>query len=106
MVSVIDTGVASAFNTLATAPANTAYRGIDFAPTGGSVPSCYANCDASTSPPCLNVNDFTCFLNSYSAGAAYANCDASTLAPVLNVNDFTCFLNKYSAGCTNPCTAP
>ena len=29
----------------------------------------------------------------------YANCDASTLTPVLNVNDFTCFLNRYAAGC-------
>jgi hypothetical protein len=106
IVRVTDSGASSAFSILATSPANTQYRGIDFAPAGGSVPSCYANCDASTSPPCLNVNDFTCFLNSYSAGAAYANCDASTLAPVLNVNDFTCFLNKYSAGCTNPCTAP
>jgi hypothetical protein len=29
----------------------------------------------------------------------YANCDASTIAPVLNVNDFVCFLNRFAAGC-------
>jgi hypothetical protein len=60
---------------------------------------CYSNCDASTAPPLLNVNDFTCFLNKYAAQDPYANCDQSTTAPILNVNDFTCFLNKYAAGC-------
>jgi hypothetical protein len=60
---------------------------------------CYANCDASTLAPVLNVLDFNCFLNRFSAGAAYANCDASTLAPVLNVLDFNCFLNRFSQGC-------
>ena len=29
---------------------------------------CYTNCDASTNPPILNVNDFTCFLNAYAVG--------------------------------------
>jgi spore coat protein A len=61
--------------------------------------TCYANCDASTIPPILNVNDFTCFANSFAAGNPYANCDGSTAVPVLNVNDFTCFLNKFAAGC-------
>jgi len=61
--------------------------------------ACYANCDGSTVVPILNVNDFTCFLNKYSAGDSYANCDGSTVVPILNVNDFTCFLNQYSAGC-------
>ena len=64
----------------------------------GSTP-CYANCDASTLSPVLNVNDFSCFLNRYAAGNPAANCDGSTIAPVLNVNDFTCFINKYAAGC-------
>jgi len=63
-------------------------------------PSCYANCDGSSIPPILNVSDFTCFLNRYSAGDSYANCDGSTVPPVLNVSDFTCFLNAYSAGCS------
>jgi hypothetical protein len=67
---------------------------------------CYANCDASTLAPCLNVNDFLCFNNLYAAGSSSANCDQSTLTPILNVNDFLCFNNRYAAGCTNPCAAP
>src|SRR5678815_1579631 len=65
----------------------------------GPISLCYPNCDASTSPPILNVNDFTCFLNAFAAGNTYANCDQSTAPPVLNVNDFTCFLNVFAAGC-------
>jgi hypothetical protein len=60
---------------------------------------CYANCDGSTTPPVLNVLDFTCFLQKFAAGDAYANCDASTTPPTLNVLDFTCFLQKFAAGC-------
>ena len=62
--------------------------------------TCYANCDGSTTPPILNVLDFTCFLNKFAAGATYANCDASTTPPVLNVLDFACFLNRFAAGCS------
>ncbi len=65
----------------------------------GTPQMCYANCDSSTVPPILNVNDFQCFLNQFAAGNAYANCDGSSTAPVLNVNDFQCFLNKYAQGC-------
>jgi hypothetical protein len=61
--------------------------------------ACYANCDGSTAAPILNVLDFNCFLNKFSAGDPYANCDGSTAAPILNVLDFNCFLNKFSAGC-------
>jgi hypothetical protein len=60
---------------------------------------CYANCDLSTTPPILNVLDFTCYLNKFTAGHPYANCDMSTTAPALNVLDFTCFLNKFTTGC-------
>jgi methionine-rich copper-binding protein CopC len=69
---------------------------------------CYANCDGSTTPPVLNVEDFACFINEF-AGAQglphqqqvlhYANCDGSTTAPVLNVEDFACFINEFAAGC-------
>jgi hypothetical protein len=62
--------------------------------------ACYANCDASTATPVLNVADFTCFLQRFAAGDAYANCDGSTAIPVLNVADFTCFLQRFAAGCT------
>jgi hypothetical protein len=64
-----------------------------------SLAACYANCDGSTVPPVLNVLDFNCFLNRFSAGNSYANCDGSTQPPILNVLDFNCFLNRFSAGC-------
>ncbi len=60
---------------------------------------CYANCDASSTPPVLNVLDFVCFLNRFASGNSYANCDQSTTPPVLNVNDFNCFINRFVAGC-------
>lgn len=63
---------------------------------------CYANCDASTVTPVLNVNDFTCFLNYFAAGDLRANCDGSSTPPVLNVLDFACFVNAYPAGCGFP----
>ncbi|MBL9031661.1 MAG: proprotein convertase P-domain-containing protein [Phycisphaerae bacterium] len=84
---------------------------LEFATLSGGPLPCRANCDASTVPPVLNVNDFQCFLNSFNASlalpvaqqiTAYANCDASTTSPVLNVNDFACFINLFSAGCTAP----
>jgi outer membrane protein assembly factor BamB len=62
-------------------------------------PPCYANCDASTTTPVLNVADFTCFLQGFASGDPRANCDRSTVAPVLNVADFTCFLSRFAAGC-------
>jgi hypothetical protein len=64
-----------------------------------TVQFCYANCDCSTASPQLNVLDFNCFLNRFTAGATYANCDQSTSAPVLNVLDFNCFLNRFGVGC-------
>ena len=56
---------------------------------------CYANCDQSTSPPILNVNDFICFLNRFNLGDPSANCDES---PHLDINDFVCFMNRYGRG--------
>jgi hypothetical protein len=61
--------------------------------------TCYANCDGSTTPPVLNVNDFVCFQSRFAAGDSYANCDGSTAPPVLNVNDFVCFQTRFAAGC-------
>ena len=62
-------------------------------------PLCYANCDASTTAPMLNVADFTCFLQRFAGGDPRANCDHSTASPVLNVADFSCFLSRFAAGC-------
>ena len=61
--------------------------------------SCYANCDGSTAPPILNINDFVCFQSHFAAGDSYANCDQSTSPPVLNINDFICFQSQFAAGC-------
>jgi uncharacterized membrane protein len=61
---------------------------------------CYANCDASATPPLLNANDFVCFLNSFVAQQPYANCDGSTTQPTLTANDFQCFVISYATGCT------
>jgi trimeric autotransporter adhesin len=69
---------------------------------------CYPNCDASTTSPILNVEDFTCFITEFASALAlppqqqldhYANCDQSTTPPVLNVQDFTCFINRFAQGC-------
>jgi hypothetical protein len=65
-------------------------------------PGCYANCDASTAVPFLNINDFICFQSRFAAGETAANCDGSTLAPVLNINDFICFQSRFAAGCSAP----
>jgi hypothetical protein len=71
-------------------------------------PPCYPNCDTSSVPPILNVEDFTCFINEFASALAlpptqqldhYANCDRSTTPPVLNVNDFACFINAFAQGC-------
>ena len=64
-----------------------------------TAPTCYANCDGSTTTPVLTANDFQCFLNAFAAGSSYANCDGSTTTPVLTANDFQCFLNAFAAGC-------
>lgn len=59
----------------------------------GDLPTCFADCDGSSS---LSPADFTCFLGKYRAGDTTADCDASGgLSPA----DFTCFLSKYRAGC-------
>jgi hypothetical protein len=60
---------------------------------------CYPNCDQSTTPPILNIADFTCFLIKFAAQDPYANCDHSSAPPMFNVADFSCFLTKFAAGC-------
>jgi hypothetical protein len=79
---------------------NTGWINLDTAAEGQYVGFCYPNCDGSTAPPILNINDFQCFLNAFAAGDLYANCDGSTVDPVLNVNDFQCFINQFAAGCS------
>jgi len=86
------------------APSPPAAFEVDFI-DGGNRPArirvggCYANCDGSTTPPVLNVNDFVCFAAAMAAGDLYANCDGSTVQPMLSVNDFVCFQARFAAGC-------
>jgi hypothetical protein len=66
---------------------------------GGGGPACYANCDASTTQPILNVLDFICFQSQFAQATSYANCDNSTTPPILNVLDFICFQGRFAQGC-------
>jgi hypothetical protein len=107
-------GISGTFSSIvppAGSPAGLSFEAV-YTPTSVIVQvassTCYANCDGSTTPPVLNVDDFTCFINQYAAAQGlphaqqvthYANCDGSTIAPVLNVDDFTCFINAFAAGC-------
>jgi hypothetical protein len=102
-VANLHDGMGSNYN-LANFSTSSALLRID-ASAGGP---CYANCDGSTVPPVLNVEDFTCFINEFASAQGlpheqqvlhYANCDQSTTAPVLNVEDFTCFINQFAQGC-------
>jgi hypothetical protein len=61
--------------------------------------ACYPNCDGSTTPPALTINDFICFQARFAAGDPYANCDGSTTNPTLTINDFICFQQAFAAGC-------
>jgi len=40
-----------------------------------------------------------CFQAAFAAGDPYANCDGSTSPPTLTVNDFVCFQAAFAAGC-------
>jgi probable HAF family extracellular repeat protein len=75
------------------------FNGADRAFLVRGYSACYANCDASTTAPMLNIADFTCFFQKFATGDSYANCDGSTAAPRLNVVDFTCYLQKFAQGC-------
>jgi hypothetical protein len=82
-------------------PTDAAFSLVVSGATPATAAACYANCDRSTTAPCLNVLDFTCFLNKFAAGDPTANCDQSTSPPVLNAVDFMCFLNAFAAGCSS-----
>jgi trimeric autotransporter adhesin len=58
--------------------------------------ACYANCDGSTQPPVLNIDDFVCFQTFFAIGDPYADCDASGM---LNIDDFICFQTAFAIGC-------
>jgi hypothetical protein len=45
-----------------------------------------------------DVADFVAFQDLFNRGHMAANCDGSITPPVLNFNDFTCFLQTFAAG--------
>ncbi len=62
--------------------------------------SCYPDCDQSTGPGVLDIFDFLCFGNRFTAGDPYAcDCDTSTGPGICDIFDFLCFGNAFSAGC-------
>ena len=61
---------------------------------------CYADCDPSTGVGVLDIFDFLCFGNRFSASEPYAcDCDTSTGPGVCDIFDFLCYGNAFSAGC-------
>ncbi|MFN0131970.1 MAG: hypothetical protein ACKVW3_05500 [Phycisphaerales bacterium] len=101
---------------LVTLPADEALWGLTNSNSNwfhAGLSGCFGNCDRSTTPPVLNVNDFMCFGNEFAALSALdptpsnlllqinsrANCDGSTNVPVLTSNDFLCFNQAYVDGC-------
>ncbi len=65
-----------------------------------STPSCYPDCDTSTGMGVLDIFDFLCFGNRFSAGDPYAcDCDTSTGPGVCDIFDFLCFGNEFNNGC-------
>ena len=61
---------------------------------------CYADCDTTTGAGVLDIFDFLCFGNRFSAGDPYAcDCDTSTGNGVCDIFDFLCFGNAFNAGC-------
>ncbi len=107
LVSVVDTGPASEFTVLATAP-GVSFRGVAFAPVSTALTGacCIAGlCHTVSSAGCASAsgvyygNSSLCSSTVCPAAVCYANCDHSTMPPILNANDFACFLNKYAAQC-------
>lgn len=47
----------------------------------------------------VNIDDIMAFINAYAAGDPRANCDMSTVPPVLNIDDFLCMLNALAREC-------
>jgi hypothetical protein len=104
--TTVPTGVAAHVGYIFNGNPSTARNRFEI--VGSPASQCYANCDGSTTPPILNVEDFSCFINEFAAAqnlphqqqlTHYANCDQSTTPPVLNVEDFSCFINKFATGC-------
>jgi hypothetical protein len=51
-------------------------------------------------PDFIFLDDIRVCVGAGSSASCYANCDNSTTTPVLNILDFACFLNRFTAGCS------
>jgi hypothetical protein len=61
---------------------------------------CYPDCDTGGGPGVLDIFDFLCFGNRFTANDPYAcDCDTSTGLGVCDIFDFLCFGNAFNAGC-------
>jgi hypothetical protein len=66
----------------------------------GSAGGCYPDCDTQTGIGVLDIFDFLCFGNRFTANDPYAcDCDVSTGMGVCDIFDFLCFGNAFTAGC-------
>lgn len=61
--------------------------------TIGVIDGCYADCDSNGT---LNIFDYICFGNAYSASDEYANCDNNC---DFNIFDYICFGAAYADAC-------
>ena len=76
------------------------FEGMRVIEVDGFAAACYADCDTSTGVGVLDIFDFLCFGNRFSAGDPYAcDCDVSTGPGVCDIFDFLCFGNAFNAGC-------
>ncbi len=90
----LGTGQATFINNLATGNV------LSLAFIGPATPTCYPDCDTSTGVGVLDIFDFLCFGNRFSAGDPYAcDCDTSTGPLVCDIFDFLCFGNAFNNGC-------
>ena len=61
---------------------------------------CYADCDTGTGVGVLDIFDFLCFGNRFSANDPYAcDCDTQSGVGICDIFDFLCFGNAFNAGC-------
>jgi hypothetical protein len=62
--------------------------------------ACYPDCDTQSGPGILDIFDFLCFGNRFTANDPYAcDCDTQTGVGVCDIFDFLCFGNAFTAGC-------
>jgi hypothetical protein len=108
LVKLLDDGVNETFVTIATAPPNTRFRGIDFVPTGTCCGSDMDN-DGDISNGVVpnggvDINDLLAFLQAFELGIGLADIDNDGADPLtpdggVDISDLLAFLIHFEAGC-------